>query len=296
MFTVTGTPSASGLYDDMFGSSVAIVGDVTGDGVPDFAVGAPQSSPPGQYVRVFSGATATTLITISAPDVGWSLAGVGDVSGDGIPDFGSGLHGTTPARIFSGASGATLYAFAEPSSGFGRTLAGAGDLNGDGIPEIAVGSPFFAVSGNSDVGRVRVFSVAGIPPGSGTLGSGCPGSSGAVPIIQAAGGNPSPGNAAFSLVLAKALGGTSALLVAGTSPLLLNLGPLGLPACTLLVLPDIVVPATTSPAGVAFVPVPVPPVPSLAGQGVLFQWYVVDPGPSPLPGSMTQGLQVLIVP
>ena len=44
------------------------------------------------------------------------------------------------------------------------------------------------------------------------------------------------------------------------------------------------------------VPAPVPDDSALVGVDVYFQGYVVDPGPSPLPGAMTRRLRLRITP
>jgi len=81
-------------------------------------------------------------------------------------------------------------------------------------------------------------------------------------------------------------------------PLPLNLGFLGMPACDLLVAPHISVGLTTTAFGPgngrAILPVPIPGTPSLVGLPFFAQWYVVDPGPAPVPGAMTRGLAMTI--
>jgi hypothetical protein len=84
-----------------FGSSVAALGDVDDDGVPDVVVGAPLSDPGGLIdagsAFVLSGATGSVLFRIdgAAPGerLGTSMAGLGDVTGDGHPDVVVGAPG-----------------------------------------------------------------------------------------------------------------------------------------------------------------------------------------------------------
>ena len=94
----------------------------------------------------------TTLFRIEdlAPrtNLGNSVAAIGDVNTDGIPDFAvSGYREDTGiVRVFSGAAGSELYTItsAYPNSGFGqsRNVVGLGDLDGDSAGEIAVGTPW----------------------------------------------------------------------------------------------------------------------------------------------------------
>ena len=80
--------------------------------------------------------------------LGNSVAAIGDVNADGIPDFAvSGYREDTGiVRVFSGADGSELYTITSsyPNSGFGqsRNVVGLGDLDGDSIGEIAIGTPW----------------------------------------------------------------------------------------------------------------------------------------------------------
>ncbi|MGH7151443.1 MAG: FG-GAP repeat domain-containing protein, partial [Planctomycetota bacterium] len=311
IFTVTGLAPL-----DLFGASVAEAGDLDGDSVNDLVVGGanflgPTGLPSG-YARVFSGATGSLLYSLtpspsSPPGFGRSVAGAGDVDADGVPDVAVGSHsgpiGVRQAAVISGASGALLYFVNSASvvSSFGTSVAGAGDVNGDGLEDLIVGD---VAAGSA--GEARVFSYAGIPAGSSTFGAGCPGSGGFVPRITTAGGPPTVGQPNFRVYGSKMLGGTFAVLIFGVSsaswagiPLPLNLGFLGLPSCSLLVSADILLPAMSSGsgpgAGAANRLVPAPSDPSLSGLSVFYQWFVVDPGPLPLPGAMSEALQVVIL-
>jgi hypothetical protein len=158
---------------DQFGRSVAGAGDVDGDGVDDILVGAPGSDAgavnagrayvysglTGAQLHVFTGAAAHDAF-------GSSVAGAGDVDGDGRADLVVGApladpHGLSSGtvRVLSGASGGTLLlvqgnvAYAE----FGRAVAGAGDVNADGRPDLLAGAPYDASTGIV-TGSVRVIS------------------------------------------------------------------------------------------------------------------------------------------
>ncbi|MBI3811090.1 MAG: FG-GAP repeat protein [Nitrospirae bacterium] len=68
------------------GTSVALIGDINGDGREDFAAGAPRQG--GGAVYVFSGATGQVLYTIvnglSNDNFGFSVSSAGDIDGDGM--------------------------------------------------------------------------------------------------------------------------------------------------------------------------------------------------------------------
>ena len=83
---------SSGGGQDLMGTSVAGCGDVNNDGVGDIAVGAPQEVN-GKFgrVRVYCGRTGRVLYTFDGfqpgSDFGHSVAGAGDVNGDGFADL-----------------------------------------------------------------------------------------------------------------------------------------------------------------------------------------------------------------
>jgi hypothetical protein len=155
-----------------FGASVAGLGDVSGDGFADVAVGAPHADPNGPssgLVRVFSGRDGSELWRLEGDSdsdwFGFSIDAAGDVDGDGIGDLviGSPL-GTPPegsATVVSGRDGATIWVWSgeAPGERFGHSVAGAGDVNGDGFADVIVGAPH-ANAGGTFAGRARVFSGA----------------------------------------------------------------------------------------------------------------------------------------
>ena len=143
--------------DDFFGHAVAGVGDVNGDGVPDVAVGAPQhdgSASNAGRVKVFSGFDGSVLLTLDGgmanAKFGWSVAGAGDLNGDGrgdiivgaVLDSSAGTYAGR-AQAFSGADGSLLLTIDGGAAGdwLGWSVAGVGDQDGDGVPDVAVGAP-----------------------------------------------------------------------------------------------------------------------------------------------------------
>src|SRR5690606_7012745 len=107
------------------GASVANVGDVTGDGVPDLAVAAPDADGGRGAVYVYNGATFTpgTFSLTSARAVltgvvagghfGSSVAAAGDIDSDGIGDL---IVGGAPADIGGGVA-EVAFVFTGPLAG-----------------------------------------------------------------------------------------------------------------------------------------------------------------------------------
>jgi hypothetical protein len=140
-----------GKPGDLLGYSVADAGDVDGDGVDDVAAGAQG----GDRVLVFSGATGsrTPLLVLHGEQAGdafgFSVAGAGDVNGDGHADVLVGAArndaaGTNAGRayVFSGLDGTLLYSVDGEHAGdlFGSGADRTGDLDGDGVDDLLVGA------------------------------------------------------------------------------------------------------------------------------------------------------------
>gem|GEM_PF-1688725 len=164
----------AGNTGEQAGTSVAGLGDTNGDGYADLAVGAPGSG----SVIVIRGVGGTNFanttrfkLTPGGSGAGSSVAGPGDVDGDGYPDLlvgapGAGPAGTTylyrgsPSLATGTAPVATLTG-ATAADAFGTTVSGAGDVNADGYADFAVGAPGYA----SGSGRTYVYQ------GTGTAGT-----------------------------------------------------------------------------------------------------------------------------
>ena len=162
--------SPAGIY--AFGSAVAALGDVNGDGYPDFAVsGSVLPTNPGTVSIYFGGLNADnypdfTLQTGTGNSV-WAIAGPGDINGDGYNDMVVGIHGasaTVPGSIeifyggpaMSDAPARQIFSNTNADL-FGYSVAGAGDVNGDGYADWLVGAPFAAANGLPGAGRVLLF-------------------------------------------------------------------------------------------------------------------------------------------
>lgn len=153
-----------------FGFALASLGDVTGDGCGEIAIGAYNNSSGKGAVYIYHGSSSgigssasTTLAgTSSGGEFGWSVDGAGDVNGDGYNDLVVGADyigaGNGAAYVYyggpSGISSTSVTSLAGSGAGyFGWSVAGVGDVNGDGYDDIAVGAPYHSAS----VGRVYVF-------------------------------------------------------------------------------------------------------------------------------------------
>jgi hypothetical protein len=148
---------------DEYGATVAMVGDVNGDGYGDFLVrsngdeGTPGRAPtPHAYLMLGGGPNSypagRSFTAGIVDDENMAAAGIGDVNGDGYDDFAfAGIdadvehHAIPPARVeihFGGPTfpdAADLILYGNGTDFFGSSVAGGGDVNGDGYPDIVVG-------------------------------------------------------------------------------------------------------------------------------------------------------------
>ncbi len=166
--------NALNSYDN-FGSSVALIGDLNGDGINDLAVGSDEDNDgdgsPGAIWILFMNfnGTVKSYQKISATEgnfsgmlddrdeFGSSVVSIGDLNGDGIIDLAVGAPGDDDGGLSTGAvwilfmntSGTVkshqkinFYSSLPVKRGdfFGSSVAFIGDLNGDGNGDLAVGA------------------------------------------------------------------------------------------------------------------------------------------------------------
>lgn len=146
---------------DRFGSSVAQLGDLDGDGIPELAVGARNDDDGGLdrgavwILFLNADRTVRTHRKISSLEGGFtdtlrdralfgaSLAALGDFDGDGIPDLAVGAPRDNAVwLLFLNADGTVrthLRIDGEAGSSFGSSVACIGDLDDDGVIDLAVG-------------------------------------------------------------------------------------------------------------------------------------------------------------
>ncbi|PUE22712.1 hypothetical protein B9Z39_16920, partial [Limnohabitans sp. JirII-29] len=180
---------------DISGESVSSAGDVNGDGLADLLVGVRISNTSagnnaGRSYVVF-GTTATSAIELSNVVAGTggfvingqasgdlsgnSVAGVGDVNGDGLADLLVGAFFSDPSAVneagrsyvvwgTTAASAIELSNVAAGTGGFvingqasndrsGNSVSGAGDVNGDGLADLLVSAPLSSTSTGPQAGH-----------------------------------------------------------------------------------------------------------------------------------------------
>jgi hypothetical protein len=172
LWSITTPPVNAGAE---FGTSLAAVGNVTGDSTPDFVVGAPNFLLSGVDTRgaiflVDGGTRAIVAHIYGLPQtrLGMAMVSVGDQTGDFRADLAvSARHVSTssaslvhiiPTSAFGANSALANISHASHSNGwhqYGAALASGFDYNGDGRLDLAIGVPNFGASG-SETGYVEI--------------------------------------------------------------------------------------------------------------------------------------------
>lgn len=148
----------NGFSSDGFGYHAALLGDLNGDGVREYAasthhVTQHHQPPIPDSVYVFDGASGQQLAILSDgttfTNFGLRIHSLNDIDLDGVPDFGVGAPATTQgANVYAGA----IYTYSGQSftpiqtvvgtsknAGVGYSIADLGDLNQNGTTVIATG-------------------------------------------------------------------------------------------------------------------------------------------------------------
>jgi Ca2+-binding RTX toxin-like protein len=172
-----------GEYADGQAGFAVASADVDGDGFDDVIYGAPYAAVPaanlpdqGLVYRVF-GAGSGLVDTVGGQrfggtaaygHLGFSLANVGDVDGDGIDDFAAGAPDTGGlllkgrGDVLLSSNNTIRFEGIDNYDRAGFAMSSAGDVNGDGFDDFIVAAPF-ADGGTSNRGRAYV--VFGADPG-----------------------------------------------------------------------------------------------------------------------------------
>lgn len=179
------------------GYNVSPAGDVNGDGYNDFIIGAYNKSDAGSgagaaYLVYGSAAEPTSPVNLGSTSnavefsgqtagdyAGYSVAGGGDVNGDGYDDLLVGAYGydnstqTDAGRVYLiygsstpltsqtlGATGQVVFTAVNLNSYLGRSVAFAGDINHDGYEDMVFGADGYLVSSGNDGAAFVVYGSA----------------------------------------------------------------------------------------------------------------------------------------
>jgi len=141
--------------DARFAAALDFVGDVDGDGVGDYVVGAPRTTSGGE-AYVYSGKSGAFLYPLVSDGAGFEfgsdLGPMGDLDGDGRADFfvlaplaPQAQYLSSDGRIYliSGATGTVLRKIDGANRELLHRAVGIGDVDGDHVPDVAAVSLVF---------------------------------------------------------------------------------------------------------------------------------------------------------
>ena len=170
----------TGMLDnsDLFGISVAVLGDLDGDSVPELVVGAYRDDDGGldrgavyilfmnangtvkSHQKISDTAGDFTAVLDNSDNFGISVAGLRDLDGDSVPDLAVGAfedddggtgrgamyilfmnaNGTVKSHQKISSTTGNFSAILDDFDNFGRSVARLGDLDGDAVPDLVVGA------------------------------------------------------------------------------------------------------------------------------------------------------------
>ncbi|MCB9833844.1 MAG: FG-GAP repeat protein [Planctomycetes bacterium] len=139
-----------------YGFAIDEVGDLTGDGISEIIVGSHRGTSStftdAGRAFVYNGANGNLIYSFVGDDandrLGNAVSGLGDVNGDGTPDFAiasflDDTFGVDKGKVLviDGGSGSVIHQLHGPAwfGYFGNEVNDAGDFNGDGFADIIVG-------------------------------------------------------------------------------------------------------------------------------------------------------------
>ncbi len=155
--TISTNPVATltdGTVNSFFGYTVCGIGDINKDGYADFAISAPRlNTADTSELRIYCGGvqfdTVPKYIFKGNPKIGFQIANVGDVNGDGYNDF-----------MLSAAS-VGLYLHPDSMITFnpfsGAQIGPGGDVNNDGYSDFIIGEGNYVNSQGVMVGGARIY-------------------------------------------------------------------------------------------------------------------------------------------